>query len=55
MEYGKLVDLAKVAFGYETIEQAQVSVGKLLFTGCPDATIERLADLLIEAIKKGND
>lgn len=54
MEYGKLVDLAKVAFGYETTEDAQVAVGKLLYSGTPDEVINRLADLLIDAIKKGN-
>ena len=52
MEYGKLVDLAKIAFGYETIEEAQISVGKLLYSGSLDNTINRLADLLIETIKE---
>lgn len=54
MEYGKLVDLAKIAFGYETTEEAQIAVGKLLYSGSLDATIERLADLLIETIKEKN-
>ena len=54
MEYGKLVELAKVAFSYETTEEAQVAVGKLLFSGASGELTNRLADLLIEAIKKGN-
>ncbi len=52
MEYGKLVELAKVAFGYETTEQAAISVGKLLYTGSSEEQVERLANLLFEAIKE---
>lgn len=54
MEYGKLVELAKIAFGYETIEEAGVAVGKLLYSGSPDVVIDRLAELLIETIKGKN-
>jgi hypothetical protein len=52
MEYGKLVELAKVAFGYETTEQAAISVGKLLYTGSSEEQVEHLANLLFEAIKE---
>jgi hypothetical protein len=54
MEYGKLAELAKIVFGYETIEQAEVAVGKLLYSGSSDQQITRLADLLIETIKENN-
>lgn len=54
MEYGKLVELAKVAFDYETNENAMVAIGKLLYSGSSDEQIQRLANLLIEEIKKGN-
>lgn len=52
MEYGKLVDLAKIAFGYDTTEEAQIAVGKLLYSGSPDYVIDRLAELLIETLKE---
>jgi hypothetical protein len=52
MEYGKLVALTQVAFGYSTPEDAGVALGKLLYSGSSDAVINHLVSLLNEAIAK---
>lgn len=54
MEYGKLAELAKIVYDYDTIEQAELAVGKLLYSGSSNEQIERLANLLIERLKETN-
>jgi hypothetical protein len=50
MEYGKIVELTQEVFGYETIEEAGVAVGKLLYSGSSDRTIANLVSVLTNAL-----
>ena len=50
MEYGKLVELVQANIGYETIEEAQIALGKFFYTLASDEQIATMATTL----SKGN-